>query len=115
MASITLKGCDPFDGSYDLAVGEEPFTTGDLNIIKTISGVRAGEIQDAFAAGDTDLIVALAVVALHRAGKIVRRQAYQVAERLWDAPAGALTFDAGETEDGDARPPEPQPSVAPSE
>lgn len=112
MATITLSGCDPFDGVYDLDF-ETPFNTGELNIIKTISGVRAQELQDAFAAGDTDLIVALAVVAMHRVGKVTRKQAPHVAEVLWEAPANGIKFDVGS--EADARPPERRPVDVESE
>lgn len=105
MATITISGCQPFDGAYELNFGEPPFTTGDLNIIKQIAGVRSQELEDAFAAGDTDLVVALAVIALSRVGKTTRRQAMQVAEVLWAAPGGSLAFEVGEQEE-DARPPE---------
>lgn len=110
MATITLKGCGQYDGAFDLNMGE-PFNTGDLNIIKQISGVRAQELEEAFAAGDTDLIVALAVIALCRAGKATRRSAVQAAESIWAAPDGGLKFDMT-AEEAEARPPEPSASAA---
>src|SRR5579883_597940 len=111
MAQITLKGVDPYDGVYSLKISEdEPFTTGELNIIKQVSGVRGMEIEDAFAAGDTDLIVALAVVALYRAGKVSRKQALFVAEKLWAAPGGGLLFDADEDEKDAPSPPAQPPT-----
>lgn len=115
MATISLTaGCDPYTGNYSIDLAQ-PFTTGELNIIKTISGVRAMEIPDALRAGDSDLIVAFAVVALARAGKVNRRQAPMAAEVLWEAPAGSLRFEP-DASDGDASPPdEAQPSSALSE
>jgi hypothetical protein len=102
MARITLTGCDPYDGTYELDL-EKPFDTGELNIIKTVAGVRPLELEDAFAAGDSDLMIAIAIIAMRRLGKVTRRQALQVAEKLWEG--GELTFDGGEEKD--ARPPEP--------
>lgn len=60
MATIEIQGVGyPFPESY---------TYKELSTIKKISGVRAGEIAEAAAAGDTDVIVALAVIVMERAG-----------------------------------------------
>ena len=59
----------PFTGSYELAT--DGFTGDELHEIKKISGVRAGELSEAITAGDYDLVVAFAVIALRRAGVTV--------------------------------------------
>jgi hypothetical protein len=84
------NGEHPFDASY--------FTNKELHTIKRIAGVRAGEIQAAFAAGDNDLIVAFAVIALERNGKTVYEEA------LWNATVGCIEFvadTAAKEEDAD--------------
>lgn len=96
MDKIKIEGVLPYDGEYDLDVSY--FTNRELNIIKRLSGVRAGELDEAFGAGDNDLIVALAVIALRRAGKTAAEDA------IWDAPSGKITFVADEVE-ADADPP----------
>ena len=46
----------------------ETFTYREMGRIKTLTGIRAGEIEDALLAGDTDVIVAIAQIAAERAG-----------------------------------------------
>jgi hypothetical protein len=55
-----------------------------------VAGVRAGEIEEAFAAGDNDLLVALAMIVMARHGKVAPVDA------LWAAPAGAMAFAIGD-------------------
>ena len=86
-----LNGSFEFDPSY--------FTNRELHTLKQEAKVRAGEIMDAFAAGDTDLLVVFAHIALRRAGRDIPIDA------LWDLEAGKITFDVGE-EAADVRPPE---------
>ena len=86
-----LNGSFEFDPSY--------FTNRELHTLKQEAKVRAGEIMDAFAAGDTDLLVVFAYIALRRAGRDIPIDA------LWDLEAGKITFDVGE-EAVDVRPPE---------
>jgi len=44
------------------------YTYREMGRIKTITGLRAGEIEQALIAGDAEIIVAIAVVAAERAG-----------------------------------------------
>ncbi len=46
----------------------EAFTYREMGRIKMLTGIRAGEIEDALLAGDTDVIVAIAQIAAERAG-----------------------------------------------
>lgn len=96
MESIVIKGIAGYDGEYPFDASY--FTNKELHTIKTHSGVRAGEIQQAFAAGDNDLIVAFAAIALERNGKVVH------ADVLWNAKVGAIELVLGEDE-VDADPP----------
>ena len=91
MATIVLKGT-PYDGSYELGEG---FTMGELHTIKRVAGVRGAELEDAFASGDTDLIVAFYIIALQRAG------ATPDEKTLWDSQAGNITLDFGGDEEED--------------
>lgn len=74
------------DKKYDL---NPPFTNRELHVIKTVAGVRAGEIFEALNAGDSDVLVALAHVAVIRNGT-----ARPSLEELWDMEAGSI--DIGE-------------------
>lgn len=44
------------------------FTYREMGRIKTLTGIRAGEIEDALLAGDSDVIVAISQIAAERAG-----------------------------------------------
>jgi hypothetical protein len=108
MPKITLEGVPPLDGSYTV---EPPFTLRELHLIKEIAGVRAGELEEASAAGDTDLIVALTVIGLMRAGKGTQQA---LAATLWEADAGAIRFEDDEPEEPDADPQTSAPASASS-
>jgi len=70
--------------SYDIS---PPFTNGELHLIKQVAGIRAGEFEDALEAGDNDLLVALASVAVRRNGT-----ARPTLEELWDMDAGLISL-----------------------
>lgn len=101
---IVLTDLKPYDGEYPLEI--ETLTMNDLRTVKRLSGVRAGEIGDALGANDTDVILALAVVAADRAGKTLSE------EKLWNAQFGSikLIIDEGAEEGADAEVP---PAVEP--
>ncbi len=115
MDAIVITGVQPFDGSYDLDLDNSPFTTLEWRWIKQTAGYLPGTVADGFEGGDPDLIVALAVIAMHRAGKIRKEDAARTAEQLADVPVdGAkIVFRAEEVED-DARPPEVSESTVSS-
>src|SRR3954469_25042893 len=94
--TLTVAGIAGLDGSYDLDLGK--FQNEELHTIKKITGVRAGELEDAIQAGDNDLMVAFAGIALRRAGRQVD------ASHLWKADVGSITVDFGEPEE-EVRPP----------
>lgn len=77
------------DGTYELDL---EFTHRDFRTIKQLAGVRANEVTDALNAGDLDIVVALAEIALRRAGAV------HSVEHLWDAKAGAITLEFDEQE-----------------
>lgn len=99
-----LDGEYEFDLSGLLGVGTpDSLTNRELHRIKVMSGVRAGELEDALVAFDNDVLVALAAVVLTRHGKVVDE------EKLWDAPAGSgLRLEIGERDEDD-------PPVVPAE
>jgi hypothetical protein len=108
----------PLDGEYEfdiagmLTVGHpQSLTSREGHRIKVMSGVRAGELEDALAAGDNDVLVAIGAIVLTRNGKRV------VDDRLWDAPMGSLAFDiaARDEQEDEESPPEEAPTTGPSE
>ncbi len=102
--TISIKGVPPYDGDYPIEL--ERITNRELSTIKRLSGVRGAELSDAFAAGDNDLFVALTIIALQRAGKIVAEDA------IWDAESGSITFSLGPVEEEvpESGPPSPPPT-----
>src|SRR6266498_3746141 len=97
MLYVKISGVHPaLDGDYPL--DGNSFTNRELRTIKQMSGVRAGELMGAFKAGDNDLLVAFATIALQRAKKLFDEEA------LWEADGGAITFE--ERAEGDESPPD---------
>lgn len=105
----------------EILIGEKtydvtpPFTNRELHLIKQIAGVRAGELFDAIEAGDNDVLVALAHIAVRR-GDTARPSL----DELWDLPAGEITAEEIEDEPdptnaADAAEPAGSPVTPPSE
>lgn len=112
MSKIIVSGVKPFDGEYDLEE-DRPFNTHEWRIIKKVSGYMPLTIREGWEGGDPDLIVALAVVAMCRQGKVQRERSLVVAEQLAEAPfdGAAITLDLGDREEeeesgDDAGPPD---------
>ena len=47
------------------------YTYREMGRIKTITGLRAGEIEQALVAGDSEVIIAIAVIAAERSGDTI--------------------------------------------
>ena len=90
MEKVIIKGIAPFDGEYDLDLGF--FKMREFNIIKKLSGVRAAELEEAIEAGDTDLILAIAAIAVRRGGKPWE----EFVKLAWEADTGAITVEVDE-------------------
>lgn len=98
---LVVKGLAHLDGEYEfdlyelLGIGTATsLTNRELHRIKVMTGIRAGELLDSLAAGDNDVVVALAAVILTRRGKTFDEN------RLWDAQAdAALSFEIADRPD----------------
>jgi hypothetical protein len=96
--NVTIEGVFGLDGEWP--IDTTYFTNRELHEIKKISGVRAGELSEALEAGDSDLIVCIAHIALARNGKTLPIDA------LWEAEAGKIRIEPVEQEvAGEAVPP----------
>lgn len=110
---LIVKGLGPIDGEYDcelagmLSLGSpETLTNREGHRIKQMTGLRAGELEDAMTAGDSDLLLALAAIVLARHSKHVAD------DLLWDAPIGsALNWVLDQTEGDEADPPTVTPPL----
>jgi len=113
MDKLIVKGIGALDGEYAFDPGmlelghPESLTNREAHQLKVMSGVRLGELQDALAAGDNDVLIALAAIILTRHGKRFDE------EQLWDAPMGSgLTYEfSGQVEDGDDESPPENPPL----
>lgn len=105
---VKIQGVPGLDGEYDLDL---TFTHRDYRTIKQLSGVRALEVEDALKAGDMDVILAVAEIALQRAG------VPHHVDQLWDAEGGSMQLIQEEIEEADASPPlqRPEPERPESE
>lgn len=94
----------PLDGEYECRL--DNFNLAELHEIKRISGVRGGEIAEALIAGDTDLVLAIAVVILRREGRSPD------VESLWQTEAGGIILQVFDDEPGEDEgdPPDGPPS-----
>lgn len=75
------------NGEYEFDLSS--FKNRELHLIKVETGVRAGELEEAFAAGDSDLLVVTAMIVLERLGKAAPVQTRTL---LWEADAGKIEF-----------------------
>lgn len=105
MSLIRIQGVPPYDGEYPLDLSS--FNGNELHLIKQLSGVRGNELKAALQAGDYDLLIAFAVIALRRNGQDAPPEA------LLEADVGKIVLDDDPDEpeaEEDARPPDSSPT-----
>jgi hypothetical protein len=101
MPTVKIEGCGYLDGEYPLDLN---FTHRDFREIKQISGIRANEVQEALAAGDLDVVVAIAAISMRKNNK-----RYEM-DDLWDTEAGAISLEMDEEEEEEVPLTMPPPS-----
>lgn len=104
MVEITITDVPGFDGKYEWD-GEQQLNGHELHIVKKVSGVRLGEIEEALAAGDYDLIVALTAIMVWRSGKVTRAQVPELVDLLLDAEGGKFVIAEADAADPPAEAP----------
>lgn len=78
----------------------EGITGREMQAIKRMTGLRAGELFPALAAGDSDVALAFAYTAMRRAGNAVTW------DQLLDLPVSQIELDLSDEDEGaDAGPP----------
>lgn len=100
MAKIQIEGVPQYNGEWPLDF--DVLTNRDFHTIKQIAGVRVNEIDGALDAGDLDIVVALAVIALRKAGHEKVN-----ADVLWDSPVGKITLVDDDTDEEEGAGPVP--------
>ncbi len=96
MANIVVDG-----QKYEMP---DNFTYREMNRIKRLTGLRAGELFPALEAGDTDVAVAFAITAMDREGRL------ESEDEIMDLELDKITLDFGEETNGgppDEAAPEP--------
>lgn len=82
---IIIEKVKPYDGEYELDL-TQALSAREWRWVKQISQGDITPLAAAENLSDPDFIVALAVIAMCRAGKITKDQVLQVADVLADAP-----------------------------
>jgi hypothetical protein len=101
-SKIVIRDVPPYDGEYELDVVNRRFNGREWNWIKQISGYMRNTINVGLAGGDYDLELAMAVIAMCRAGKIDRNEGVRIAEVLAEAPADGHHIELVVPEEDDA-------------
>lgn len=89
---VIVSDVPDFDGEYNWDPDERGFNGHELHLIKKVSGVRLGEIDEALTAGDYDVLVSVAAITIWRAGKATKANVGALVELLLDAEGGKITF-----------------------
>lgn len=113
---IVIKNIRPYDGEYDLDLGDPPLTTLEWRWIKKLAGYLPGTFRDGLEGSDPDIVCVLAVIAMRRAGKFDTDEGPRVFQRLSEAPfdGAAISLIAEQVEDGDEDGPPVQAAAATS-
>jgi hypothetical protein len=113
MGKLKIEGIGPpLEGEYDLDLEERPLDGWDAHLIKTISGLRVNELGEGIAAGDYDVVIALALIALYRNGIIKEDEVGSAQKILLKAELGKISLmDEEDMDSGDVLPPESEPVV----
>lgn len=108
MTKITVKAGMAFDGEYELDLETRPLYGFDYHIIKVVAGVLPLQYDEALAGGDYDLMIALTVIAMFRAGTVPRERFKQAADELLHSEEpGAISVSLDDAE-AESDPPKAQ-------
>lgn len=111
MPFLTLTGVPPHDGRYELRMDGDLFTIFEWGWIKRFAGYLPATLWDGFEGGDQELIATLAVIALHRAGRITPRDAQDVFDQIGRGQASStIQIEPDPDEAGDEDDAGPPPS-----
>jgi hypothetical protein len=89
MATLRIHA-KPYAGDYELDVDDAPLTTLEWRWMKQLSGYLPATISEGIRGGDPDVQLALAVIALVRAGRVSEQNVREAADRLAHAAVDAI-------------------------
>jgi len=103
---MVIERVPPYDGRHPLDPDIE-FSTREWGWIKRLTGYMPLTVDEAFQGGDPELYAVLAVIALHRAGKVDAAGVPGLWERFQDTPfSSSFRFESdAEPTEADAGPP----------
>ena len=106
MQWLILDGLVDLDGRYEFDLEGRELTTREWGWIKRHSGYLPLTVEEGFDGADPELFACFAIIALHRAGKVIPREVQAAFDRIIDAPFGAtVTVESDEREEVEASPP----------
>lgn len=109
MDTIQIEGIRPYDGDWPFDLNQQPFTTREWGWIKRLSGYLPNDVEAGV--NDPEFVTVLALIALHRAGKVETVDVATVFDRLQDVPfGGAIRWKVGQQEEAAEEPVPPQTS-----
>jgi hypothetical protein len=91
MDQIVIEGVPPYDGRYEFELRDRAFSVREWGWIKRHTGYLPLTLDDGLAGVDAELLAIFGIIALVRAGKVVRDDVAAVWERFADAP-GVITI-----------------------
>ena len=86
MEHLVIDGVPPYDGRYLMNLADQELTTREWGWIKRLSGYQPLTASDGLATNDAELVCAIAVILLRRAGRIGNDDVPAAFERIADAP-----------------------------
>jgi len=107
---VVVEGVKPWEGRYELPLDEFEFTTREWGWIRRWTGYRPADVLDAMKGADAELLAALAVIALQRAGKVTREDAGGMFDRFVDENFGSFTLTSDDPVEEPLDPPLPASS-----
>lgn len=113
MADRFVLNTPRFKGEFVLDINDPALSAIEWRWVKKIAGYLPATASQGMADADPDLYIALAVIALVRAGRIDRADVYQTADELAELPFDGSALHVVELEEAEPSPPAEAPATSP--
>jgi hypothetical protein len=107
---VVVEGVKPWDGRYELPLDEFKLRNFEWGWIRRWTGYFPADVLNAMKGADAELLVALAVIALYRAGKVTREDVGGMFQRFEEENFGSFTLSSDDAEVEALDPPRPASS-----